>query len=516
MGMKGSGVLQKRGIWLTVMILAAVMLPVFVLELSCALRQDPAILQFWRGTYVGLRNVKNVFSRLVEWEGFLRNTVFQSLLTAGMGVMLGGGAAALLGRIPSRTAKAAFAGAALLVALLPELLYALPVGNVMMDLRGSWIANGMPEENVEKYYFWSSFFLGRAVPQMSICIFAGLSLHLRYKSSAVLGAVLAGMLPLLTLFLPDVTISRLSESAYIYGKSPLTLSYHSWIVGMSKNPRWSDVAASLVVGRVFSVVVGMGPALGMAWLYRRETTVLSIPMDKKQQRKECIAASAMGFLVVGAIVCWRFIGVEMETSVLPQVHLNTWKLAAIVACFSFVCCLTFLTLIGKCGRGHWLALGLILLLLAQWSVYSSVVEKYIMYSESWIRVLVDAAGVLGRPMFITILLVLLAMRPDTWKEKFLLAAGGGFAGAAFGIGDFQVCYATSRLGGSLYSLLMESVAEHYKPISPWYGHQDIRVAHGTLAALMPICIILGAIAVVFIMAGIGRARQKTEKKRNET
>lgn len=453
--------------------------------------------------YVGLSNYARVFNMPAAMNGFI-NSAVQTLLymlpALGIGMLL----SFLLGLIPSRKFKSAVAGAALLVALIPTIVLEQGVVNYFDGIFAQMRQMGLDSPVRALADPVASVMISTLVnmiPQLALVVFAGLSLSISTGMSPWKGALIAGLLPMMTLFTPNLAVTRLvgnslnqnaivtvPQLVYQYGMQNMQMSYAT---ALSTTARFMNVFASvlpwLLIGlfvkgdakkpRIreqrhswgFEMLIALGVTFTLAVMY-----ILSQPAGNMDLLKvePAVITVAVGFAVMffGFLLCFLFICLSRH--------------AAGKTSFIFALMLVLLTMISNYLMSGYMAfrnLGMIN------TVFSVVF------------------GAMSNPIFLTILVLLLLQRPANMRQAMFLTLGGAFIAAACCMGDYMPGWMTTTSADvrPLSTLLYQMIVQGAN-IPAQGDAASIAEGFNVCRFILLVSVALAAVpGVTFVMGGVG-------------
>jgi len=377
--------------------------------------------------FVGLKNYIHLFS-MQQTASQIGNSLLQTLLTVVSGLLIGLPVSLILSTIRCRPFKTAAAGAALLLALVPDLIW-VRLGQGVVGLIGTLF--GDPQLHIVSYRLM--FFASKIIPQSALCIFGGLCLNLTEDQNGAAGALAAGLLPLMTVLMPDLRMNLLTANPINLPVSD-TLSYSLYRTGLM-TAQYSLAGATAVFGMLVSLLVGLLPALLIGLAASRKANAVKVDLPSITWKKEAmftlIGSAATGLIVL--ILCLAGGGLSLNGQV-GQALFRTLLTSFVALIPAFLFCLVLLACSGHCRSG--IPFGLLALILSLLSVFSMSDYMFTRSLGLLNTLLPCAVGVLGHPAFIAVLLVLLLSRPASSRQLLLTAAGAALIAAAVSAGDW--------------------------------------------------------------------------------
>ncbi|MBR6572008.1 MAG: hypothetical protein IKK75_16295 [Clostridia bacterium] len=428
--------------------------------------------------FVGFDN----FARLVNRSDF-KMTLYMSLLQTFLTVIialpfaaLGG---AILSSIGNRAVKAGIAGAMLVIAIVPDVLWA------QLGLM-------LPFDYQEEYVI--PFVISKIVPQIALCLFGGLCLNLAEEKSGAAGALAVSLLPLTTVLLPDIRMNLFfgTPSNRIISD---TLSMSSYRYGLL-NMQYSLSGAQSVAGILISLFVGLIPALLIGKLASRKPLMDKEDLEGNVWQTEGLAAVGCA-LAAGVIALGVTLG--SGTLNLSSATLNALLNTLLIALLCFIPALALCAVALVCSRycRSGIPFGMIALVLGLLSAFT-VCGYMTMRNLGMINTLLaPALGALKHPVFIAVLFVLMCARPTSPRQLLLTIAGGAMVAAAVSAGDWfsqMLSVNDNDLRGLAFYLRQALMTS-----SP-----DSVVGTGS-TLLLAVTSVLGALGAGLVMAGIGGA-----------
>jgi len=441
--------------------------------------------------FVGLSNFSRVF-QTPQIGAQVGNSLVQTLLTVVIGLPFGVLIALVLGMISHRPIKAAAAGMMLLIALIPEILWTqlgMNLANAMNNLVSA--AGGEPPYLQNNYLL--VFALSKIVPQTALCAFGGLCLNLSEEKNGALGALLVGLLPLLTVLLPDLRMNLLAGTPINYAVSD-TLSSNAYRAGLM-NMQISQASAMSVFGMLISLFAGLVPAILIGLLATRKPQMVKVDLPDNAWLTEGLFA-VVGAVAAGAaaLVVSALGGGLMMDATMGRALGSTLLTAVLAAILALIVCTVMLVCSRHCRSG--IPFGIIALILSLLSVFN--MSDYLLPRSMGVMntVFPAAFGVLVHPVFIAVLVVLIACRPASDRQLLLTAVGGAAIAAAISTGDWfnPTVFITSSAKQPLSSLMRRAM------MTADAG------AGGAATLLVAVCAVLGVIGVALVMAGLGGTR----------
>ena len=450
--------------------------------------------------FVGLKNYERILNYRDTANSFFNSfgqTLMYMLPALGLGMLL----SFLLGLIPSRKVKSALAGAALLTALIPTIVLEQGVVSFFNDAFAAMRAAGFNDVPLNALVdSTASLFISTIVnmiPQLALVVFAGLSLSISTGMSPWKGALIAGLLPMMTLFTPNMAVTRLVSNTmnmqvtntmpllvYKYGLQNMQISYSTAISTLVRFANlFASVLPMLLIAlfvksdaknlRVreekhswgFEMLIAFGVTLTLAAMY-----LLAQPagnMDRLQTEPAVITV-AVGFmaLIVGFLLLFLIIALSRH--------------AAGKTSFVFALMLVMLTMISNYLISGYMAIRNLGMLNTAFSV---------------------VFGAMANPVFLTILVLLLLQRPANMRQALFLTLGGAFLLAACAMGDYLPGLMTTQstnarpLSTTLYLQINTAVQGNASTIAEVLNASKFILLLSVALAAVP--------GVTFVMGGVG-------------
>lgn len=492
-------------IWIPIGVLLLIGLGYFSYELILSMVKYTIRSGVFGSSGVGLDNYRYIINNSV-FTNAIGNSLAQSFLTIALGLPMGLVIALLLGLIPHRPTKAMFAGAFLLLALLPDMYWILGSIKAMKGIANAIYSTGLISSQAAaemRNNYWLIFMLGKTLPLISLSACGGLILNLSEKKNGIVGALLVGLIPLLTVLLPDLRVALLAGNA-MNRQSSETVTTYLYRIGL-QNAQISRSGAAGVFGRLISLFVGVGPAILMGVLARRKKGMLKVREEGKPWIMEglfaMIGAAAAGMLVLLIAIVGKPMAMDNGVGRAFANSLLSGFLSAIVV-FGVCVGILFFT---RYNRGV-MGFGLIALLLSLLGAFG--ISGYILARNLGVMntPIPGAFSVLGHPLMIALLIIMIAAKPVTGRQVMLTAAGGGMLGAMISAGDYfnpNIFISSSKLL-SLPSMIWRSansvVSVEGQAVAP-EAYQN-----GAMVILIVVCLFFGMVGAMLLFWGLGGSR----------
>lgn len=447
-------------IWIPIVFIGVMILCLIILEFAMSLTDYNVLSPLYESSFTGLDNYINLFKQ----DDFLLKIGYSALLsvlTVLPSLLLGTGLSFLLGMIPLKPVKAAFAGGALLLALVPADMW-----NHLVSLLSSFLFHAFSDNHSPLFRAPVPFLhegiitLSNLFPMTCLSVFAGLTLSISNDIPAWKPALAFSLFPLLSLFLPHPNqLSTFQNSINSFSLWATTSLYEHY--AFSRYDFGFSSAISLFC-RIPSMLLGVCPALLLGWACKRPA---SLPRCCGKNRREywgMIAAVGTAILasVVMLLLVWPF--TLNVTEIISRRTLNTIITALMTLPLAFGFCLLIIT----CARKDhpFYSFGLLAMLLMLLSTFT--VPGYLMMSQLDLlnTYAVMALSALTHPIFLIVLVMLAAQRPATLEKTILLAFGGAFVAAA--------CCA-----GGLYSETYLIYGTENQTLNTAFASESISVLH---------------------------------------
>lgn len=427
-------------IWIPFGIVLLVSMGCFLFDLVLACVNYTPARGVFSSRFVGFSN----FDRLFADAGFsalLSSSLTYAILNILCALLLGAPLALVLGFIPNRHVKTAFAGAALVIALLPDLFWVQGVQKLLGTLN--------PDA------FLAAYMLCRLAPLTALSVFAGLTLHLAEGKNGVIGALTAGLLPLFSLFTPDIrTVSLLQTAAG--GSASDHLSTAAVRIGLFSG-QYSLGEAMTLTGVFFNLIVGAGFVFALGALLSRK-----MGMTKShggtwlgEGMTSLAGAAAAGLAVV---LAWAVSKTFPADALTGRAALNTLGAGLLAAALAFGVCLLLFACCRDCRRGF----GVMFIIFLLTQLGAPHVSRYIAAKDLGMvnTILPVGVGVLTHPLFLTVLAVLMACRPSGKRQLLFTSAGAACIAAAVAAGDCctSALYVTDTRAATLAAFARSSFA----------------------------------------------------------
>lgn len=378
-----------------------------------------------RGTsgspFIGLSNYARMFQSAL-FPTSVGASLLQSVVRTLPSLLLGAGICAVLGMIPSKKIKAGLAAAALMVALVPVIVwnhfFADLLGSTLLRTNGGAIAFSL---------------LTSLIPNTALCVFAGLTLSISTNIPAALGALAGGLIPLLTMMLPDLRPTLLFSNS-LTRNATSTMTLYRYQTGLM-SAQYSLSGAMTIISTLCNVVLGILPALGIGMIVKQGTKKPRIRETGSGWIIETLIAAVCGLFMMLALSL--VFGILNKGGVLPSQNLLATLLMAMCTFpFAFILCTLMISLTRwSDGKGAF-SYGLLALLLALSG--TGLISGYMLMRNLGMvnTVFAVAFSTFSNPLFIALLILLVMQRPVTLRQTLFLAAGGAFIAAAICAGDY--------------------------------------------------------------------------------
>lgn len=503
---------NKKGalVWIPLGVLLLAGIGYFACDLLMSISRYRPARGLFGNEIVGSRFFEQLFSA-ADFPRAIGNSLVQTLLTAVLGLPFGVVLALLLGLIPHRPTKAIFAGFFLMIGLLPDIFWAqmgqnaaLGMDKIMQGVSGA--GSGLRNN------YLLIFTVAKVLPLTALCAFGGLFLNLAEKKNGALGALLVGLVPLLTALMPDVRMNYLAGSAINYASST-TLSYNAYRSGIMQG-QYSYAAAMTVMGRGISLVVGLGPALLVGLLAKRKRDTQKVRVQGGSWVMEGLFGVIGAVAAMMIVLAANIIGKQIQWSADVTVALGNTLLGSLLAMMlAFGVCLGVLSTF-RHSRGMLApaALALIMLLLGGFSASGYILARDLGVFNTPIPA---AFSVLGHPAFILVLVLLAVSRPCSMRQVMMSAGGGGLMAAMISAGDafnpmlFTISHQQYTLAQHLRAL-QTNVDYQVMPSDAASALDAMQMreaaANGGMVVLLAVCLLLGVMGAMLIFSGIGGSR----------
>lgn len=465
--------------------------------------------------FVGLRYYERFFS-MPDSGYVIVNSITQSLIAFLPGLTVGMLLSFLLGLIPSRMAKACIAAAALMVALVPNVLVQQAVVNLMNKAYAISEALSLREQsNILGNAELTRVVIGvvDAIPCVALCLFAGLSLQLSTNLSPWLGSLLGSMLPLMTLLLPSFSTVYLSINAMTM-QDLQNFPYYSFRVGL-QNGQYSLAAVSGTLSRLGSLVVGLLLAVAIGFIVKSNARKPRCREQGHSWALEMLLGFVGCVVVMGVALGVNGVGMlNMLNEVYIEAALNTIVTAFIAIIPAFLMCYTVIELSRHAmGKTSFIfAFMLVLLpLLAHFLLSTYMSMRTMGLLNTWFA---PALAAVVNPMFLLVLVLLALQRPLTVRQSLFLAGGGALIAAAISVGDMvpgllythgDVTGLATHLRGNLMS---GGAMSAYESVEDYATRMETYDGFVTALKFVTMTLTMGLAlpGVTLVMGGVGGAR----------
>lgn len=479
-------------IWIPIGLIGAFVLGMMGYELILSMIKYSYMRPIFESDFIGLDNYAYLFNYRLFGPALV-NAIVQSLLSILPALVLGVGFAFLLGLIPNKAVKAAFAGGALLLALVPTIVWEQLMAGLVTSITGT----GLIDKNSAEY----TAVLTNLIPTISLSVFAGLTLSISNDAPAWKAALAASLVPAMLMFLPDLRTTYLITNA-VNMRDVQTTTYLNYQLGIM-NLQLSRSSALSVMCRGLSMVLGALPAMLMGWAGGRAPS-----LPRRREEGSGWVFGMLAALVVAALAMAVMLLVTASSGMtfsdqIGRSALNTALAALITLPIAFLFCLLVISL-SRQNRSV-IAFGLLSLFLILLSTFA--VTGYMLLQ--WLGMMNTFFGLafssLTNPVFLTVLMLLAAQRPVTWRQTFFLAFGGAFVAAACCAGDFLPALLTIH-DNSLRPLALQLLATANTSASG-AARTELTAALASIRFLLTLITLAIALpGVALVMGGVGGSR----------
>lgn len=499
-------------VWIVLGVLLLVGLGYCIYDVLISVKDYNAFRGLSGSKSIGTDNFEAVFRTNAIGQS-IGSSLVESLLTACLGLSFGVVLALLLGLIHHRPTKAIFAGFFLVIALLPE-IYWVRAGQkavtALWEMMAGMGYNGSKREVINNYFL--IFLFAKFLPLTAMCAAGGLILNLAEKKNGALGALLVGILPLITILLPSPHFGILATNSMNMQNS--NLSYQAY-KNTLMNMRFGWGSAIVVVGKGISLLVGLGPAILAGLLGKRKKGLVKEKTKGNGWLMEglfsVIGAGAAMMMVLAAAI----LGKDVKIHDMAFIALGNTIVGALIAgvlgfgvCLGVVCCFRYSRSMLALG-----ALALILLLLGGFSVTGYILAKNLSLLNTPIPA---ACSVLGHPLFIMLVILLAAARPASIGRMMMAAGGGGVFAAMISAGDCfnPMLFVNSSdmlpLASYVRQLHNEMGVTSSAQLQTGMGSPDMYL-NGGLVLLLSVCLVLGLMGAMLLFSGLGGGKMRKDE-----
>lgn len=490
---------DKRGalIWIPLGILLMLSLWYFMYDFILSFKDFQLLRGVLGSPSVGLENYERMLYS-PDFSNVLGNSVIISLrglfTTLPLGVLF----AFLFGLIKSRPVKAAIAGVMLMLALVPELFWA----NQIMKLSSFLVRNADIYILGDPKFFWIGHLLCKIVPATALCVFGGLCLNLAENKNAIPGALVAGLLPLLSFFTPDfrTLFNIMNPTTYGVSDSISTYIYRQGITYMD----YSYCAAVGVFSTFLNVLVGIGFAFLLAVLAKRKKNMVKLKADKSGMLEGILGGA--GALIIGFfIVILNLPGKTSNSGEYLASGLSNTVLSALLsAIFIFGVCSLLFSCSRYCRGGFGFAV--IALILTQMSLLT--IADYLIATNTLglaNTIIPGVFSVLTHPTFVAVLVLLAVSRPTSARQMLFTSGGAALIAAAVSAGDYfpSMLFIRSSDKYPLSVLLRRAMLT---------GSSEIGSADGYMTAMLVIVLVFAALGAMMTFAGLAGSRLQSAQE----
>ena len=482
---------DKRGalIWIPLGILLMLSMWMLCYDLVLACVNYSPIKGVFGSTFVGMKNFERVFNNSVFARG-LGNSVVYSLLNIVCALVLGAPIALLLGLIPSRPVKAMFAGLALAFALVPDIFWAQSIMSILPQ-------RAMDKRDVYPFVYM----LCKLAPLTGMAVFAGLSLNLAENKNAIVGALLVGLLPLLTVFTPEAGTTMLLSNPFTYGVADTIASIayrNGFLTGES-----SYAEAMSLIGLFFNFLVGIGFLFALGAMAKRKKHMVKVAEPRSAWFGEgmlgAVGTVAAGtFIVLGLLFGGRLHSVPM----VGRAALNTVGTAMLAVIFIFGVSMLLFVGTRYCRSGF--GLMLITFLLLQMSTIH--MSHYLMARSLGMinTILPGVFGVLFHPAFLTVLMVLMACRPTSGRQMVFASLGTALIAGAVAAGDWytNLIYVNSQDTFTLPMVVRQTL----------YNAEAASSGSSATLVMIIVVVVFAALGAMMTFAGLAGSRLQSAQE----
>lgn len=463
--------------------------------------------------FIGLKNYQMIFSRPEVGAG-VSSSIMQTLLymlpAMGIGMLL----SFLFGLIPSRKVKSALAGSALLVTLIPTILVEQGVLNwingIFMLMREIGFSSFPINALVDPTATMIVLAITNMIPQIALVMFAGLSLSISTGMSPWKGALIAGLLPMMTLFTPSLSSAYLASTAMNRAATD-NLPMLVFRYGMM-NGQFSRAAAISTVARLLNLVMSVLPMLLIGFFVKSDAKNLRVREERHSWGFEMLITFGAALVLALVYVFAKYMDSAVVLEETLTYALNSAATGVIALIVGFLVCFLFIALSRYAEGKTSFVFAIMLVLLSMISNY--LMSGYIAFRNmGMMNTFFGAAlGSLSNPIFLMILLVLLLQRPATMRQTMFLTLGGAFIAAACCMGDYLsgTVMSNSRSVLPLATVLRQLITQGNATMSDGTlinSADAINSSKFLLAVLVAVAAVPG---VAFVMGGVGGVQSVKE------
>lgn len=473
-------------IWIPLGILLVVSMGWFLFDLVLACVNYAPERGVFSSRFVGFANFDQLFAA-ADFPALLGNSLTHSMLHIVCALLFGAPLALVLGFIPNRHVKAGFAGAALVIALLPEVFW----------VRG--VQNLLPADTLNAPdAFLAAYMLCRLAPMTAMTVFAGLALHLAEDKNSVIGALTVGLLPLLTLFTPETGTASLLQTA---DNCRVSDTLYTAAVRIARfDGRYSLGEAMTLTGICFNLLAGIGFVFALGAMISRKNGMAKSPASDggwfAHSAPGLAGAAAAGLTV---LLVWALSNDLSADKMAGLASFHPLGAGMVAAALAFGACMLLFAGSRYCRSGF--GIMFIIFLLMQMSA------SHVSHHLAAIRLGISnitmpaALGVFTRPLFITVLAVLMACRPTTGRQLLFTSGGAACIAAAITAGDW--------ITSAIYTINVRSGSH---PLPAGISLIGAAGAESFFLLITFIAVaILGICGAMLTFAGLGGTQLKKEK-----
>ncbi|MBE5811107.1 MAG: sugar ABC transporter permease [Clostridiales bacterium] len=462
--------------------------------------------------YIGLSNYERVFNMPAVMNGFV-NSAVQTLLymlpALGIGMLL----SFLLGLIPSRKFKSAVAGAALLAALIPTIVLEQGVLNYingvfaqMRQMGFSFPINAMSDPTASLMVST----LVNMIPQLALVVFAGLSLSISTGMSPWKGALIAGLLPMMTFFTPNYAVTRLVGNA-LNQDVIVTVPQLVFQYGM-QNMQMSYAAALSTTVRFMNIFASVLPWLLIGLFVKGDAKKPRIREKRHSWGFEMLIALGVTFTLAMVYLFCQPAGDMNVTERYLNGTVVTVASGFAVMFFAFLLCFLFITISRHAAGKTSFIFALMLVLLTMMSNY--LISGYMAFRNLGMinTVFSVVFGSLSNPIFLTILVLLLLQRPANMRQAMFLTLGGAFIAAACCMGDYMPGYITATSSDARpLSTILQLLINQGAGVAAQSDAASVADAINACKFVLLVAVAVAAVpGVTFVMGGVGGVQSVKE------
>ena len=482
---------DKRGalIWIPLGILLMVSMWMLCYDFVLACVNYSPIKGVFGSTFVGMQNFDRVFSNYA-FGNQLGNSLVYSLLNIVCALVLGAPIALLLGLIPSRPVKAMFAGLALAFALVPDIFW---VQSVMSILPA--------RIRVDPNFYPFVYMLCKLAPLTGMAVFAGLSLNLAENKSGIVGALLVGLLPLLTVFTPEAGTTMLLQNAINQNISD-TVAAGVYRTGFMQG-QYSYAEAMSLIGIFFNFLVGIGFLFVLGAMAKRKKRMAKVAEPRSAWFGEG-ALGAVGTVAAGTFIVLGLLfgGKLYSAPMVGHAALNTVGTAMLAVIFIFGVSMLLFVGTRYCRSGF--GLMLITFLLLQ---MSTIHMSHYLAARSLGMINTILPGVFGvffHPAFLTVLMVLMACRPTSGRQMVFASLGTALIAGAVAAGDWYttLIYVSRQDTFTLPMVVRQTL----------YNAEAASAGSSATLVMIIVVVVFAALGAMMTFAGLAGSRLEEAQK----